>query len=194
MELLITTSRLTLEPVTEEHTQELWELFQYSELHKFVPFAVPTLEQQRERCAKWAKRQSPDGKEIWLNWAARLKTDGRTGNHIVAQAVNSAKKQVAGKVIAHFQAGIKEDGVASVGYVVSCTHQGIGLATEAMSAIFLLLKNSFSVREIKAWSDTRNEASHRVAKKLGMTQVDLLKNADFFKGSSSDEYVFSKIF
>ena len=45
---------------------------------------------------------------------------------------------------------------------------------------------------MKAWSDTRNEASHALAKKLGMSQIDCIKNAAFFKGKSSDEFVFSK--
>jgi hypothetical protein len=57
-DLQIQTKRLLLEPVTEAHAQELWELFRDPDLHHFVPFEVPTLEQQRERCARWAKRPS----------------------------------------------------------------------------------------------------------------------------------------
>lgn len=168
------TKNLTLEPITEIHAKELCEFFSDSELHRFVPFEPPTFEQQRERCVRWAKRRSPDGVEIWLNWAARDKETGQ--------------------VAAHIQAGLKEDRVASIGYVVGRTFQRKGIATECLESVFLYLKDVLQVREVKAWSDTRNEASHRLARKLGMIQVDLVKDADFFKGTTSDEFVFSKVF
>src|SRR4051812_24317537 len=112
---MLFTSRLTLEPITEGHAEELWELFRDPELHHFVPFEVPTLEQQRERCVRWARRKSPDGNEIWLNWAGR---DNATG-----------------RVMAHFQSGIKEPGVASIGYLVAREFQRCGLAAEGLEVV-----------------------------------------------------------
>jgi hypothetical protein len=38
------------------------------------------------------------------------------------------------------------------------------------------------------------EAKANLAKKLGMVQVEFIKDADFFKGATSDEFVFSKVF
>ena len=172
--LHLETKRLVLEPILATHTQELCDLFSDSALHQFVPFEVPTFEEQLERCKRWEKRVSPNGDETWLNWAARLK-DNAT-------------------IVGHFQAGIKADHTASIGYVVSRSFQNIGLATEALSTVFGFLRETMKVREVKAWSDTRNEASHRLAKKMGMIQVEVLKDADFFKGSKSDEFVFSKTF
>lgn len=174
LQMSLETSRLHLEPITEQHSEELWELFRDPELHHFVPFEPISLEKQRERCAKWAKRRSPDGTEIWLNWAARERTSGQ--------------------IMAHFQAGVKENGTASIGYVVARAFQGKGLATEGVQAVFSYLRDVLGVCEVKAWSDTRNKASHRLAQRLGMIQVDHIKDADFFKGASSDEFVFSKIF
>jgi len=169
------TPRLTLEPITEQHAEELCELFRDPDLHHFVPFEPGTLEQQRERCARWAKRKSPDGSEVWLNWAGRDKATG--------------------KLAAHFQAGIKatNNGMASIGYVVAGQFQRQGIATEGLEAVFAFLREDFSVREVRAWSDTRNTASHQLAKKLGMVQIGLIKDADFFKGATSDEFVFSKV-
>ena len=92
------THRLILEPITETHSKEICEFFRDQELPQFVPFESPTLEQQTERCLKWAKRCSPDGTELWLNWAARDKETGL--------------------VAAHIQAGVKEDRMASIGCVV----------------------------------------------------------------------------
>ncbi len=169
---VLKTARLVLEPIDESHAAELCELFSDTNLHTFVPFVPLTLEQQRDRCAKWAKRKSPDGKELWLNWIAR----------------DLATKMPVG----HFQAGVKEDRNASVGYVVAGKFQNQGLATEALKSIFDYLQKDLAVHEVKAWSDTRNLASHHVARKMGMTQIEIIKDADFFKGTTSDEFVFSR--
>lgn len=104
----LSTARLALEPISEGHAEELWELFKDPELHTFVPFEAISIERQRERCVRWSKRRSPSGDEIWLNWLAREKDDGRP--------------------VAHFQAGIKSDGVASIGYLVSRGLHEIGRA------------------------------------------------------------------
>ena len=165
-------ARLRLEPVTEDHAQELWELFQDPELHQFVSFEAPTLERQRERCLRWSKRRSPDGSEIWLNWAARTKSTA--------------------KIVGHFQVGLKCDGVATVGYVVARSHQNQGLATKALQLIFEYMASQFDIRELVASTDTRNEASQKLCRKLGMIQVQLIKNADVIQGVPSDDFIFSK--
>lgn len=168
------TKRLILEPITEAHAVELCELFRDPELHHFVPFEPPTLEQQQVKCARWSKRLSPDGTELWLNWAAR---DNKTG-----------------QVAAHIQAGVNKNGNASIGYLVGRKFQKTGIATECLETVFEYLHDSLKVSEIKAWSDTLNEASHRLARKMGMIQVGFIQDADFFKGTTSDEFVFSKKF
>ncbi|MCX6124735.1 MAG: GNAT family N-acetyltransferase [Proteobacteria bacterium] len=172
----ISTARLILEPITENHANEMWQLFSDPELHRFVPYEPLTLEKQRERCARWAKRRSPDGGELWLNWV---------GCHKETK-----------EVMAHFQVGIKtsEDKIASIGYLVAKAFQGKGYALEGLETIFSYLRNELGIQEIKAWSDTRNIASHRLAQKLGMVQLEMIKDADFFKGSTSDEFVFSRRF
>jgi RimJ/RimL family protein N-acetyltransferase len=170
----LSTRRLDLAPIDESHAEELCELFRDPELHTFVPFEPLTLEKQGERCARWSKRRSPDGKEIWLNWVARDRSSQQT--------------------IGHFQAGVTQEGVASIGYLVGRAHQRQGFSTEALQAVFTYLKDTLGVREVKAWADTRNSASHRLAAKLGMAQVGFIKGADFFKGARSDEFVFSKVF
>lgn len=166
------TARLVLEPITERHAEELWELFRDPDLHHFVPFESISIDQQRQRCARWAKRRSPDGTELWLNWAARDR-DSKS-------------------IIAHFQAGVRMDGTASIGYLVARKHQNQRIATEGLRVVIDYLETRLSVCKIKAWSDTRNKASHRLARKLGLVPIEFIKNADFFGGLPSDEFVFIK--
>lgn len=167
-------SRFVLEPITESHKAELFQFFNDLELYHFVPLDPPTLKQLEERCSRWVTRRSPGGEELWLNWAAR----------------DNQNKEI----VAHIQGGLTRDRIASIGYVVGQKFQKKDVATECLEVVFLYLDKVLQVKEIKAWSDTRNKAAHRVAKKLGMVQVELIKSADFFKGITSDEYVFSKVF
>lgn len=164
------TARLVLEPVVEEHAEELCELYGDPELHRYVPYELMTLGQHRARCRVWATRTSPDGRELWLNWAGR--------------------ERKSGAVIAHFQATVAVE-ETSVAYVVAAAFQRKGLAREGMRAVFAYLRDVLAVPEIKAYIDTRNEASQRLAKSLGMVQEDFVKDADFFKGETSDEFVFA---
>jgi ribosomal-protein-alanine N-acetyltransferase len=163
------TGRLVLEPVVEAHAEELCELFRDPDLHRYVPYEEMKLDQHRARCRVWATRTSPDGSELWLNWAGRER-ESRT-------------------VIAHFQASVTSE-EASVAYLVVAAFQRRGFAREGLRAVFDYLRDVLAVPEIKAWIDTRNEPSQRLAKSLGMVQVDFVKDADFFKGETSDEYVF----
>lgn len=168
----LNTLRLQLEAITEAHAPALWELFQDSELHRFNPTDPFSLEEQHRRCARWAKRRSADGAELQLNWIAICAETSQT--------------------VGHFQVGISEAAVATVGYVVARQFQRRGIAGEALHAVFSYLEQWLGVKEIRALSDTRNIASHRLAEKLGIQQIGFLKDADFFKGATSDEFVFSK--
>lgn len=171
VQLQLSTRRMLLEPVTESHAEEVLDLFKDSELHRYVPFEPASIEATRARCARWASRKSPSGDELWLNWLAR-EQDSRV-------------------VIGHFQAGVKEGGVASIGYLVARQFQGQDFACEGLESIFDFLSEQLAVQEIKAWVDTRNIASIRLAEQLGMKQSALIRDADFFKGATSDEFVFS---
>jgi len=48
------------------------------------------------------------------------------------------------------------------------------------------------VYSARAYVDTRNKASIRLLERLGFERVDATKDADFFKGESSDEYVYHR--
>jgi RimJ/RimL family protein N-acetyltransferase len=170
-ELTLRSPNLLLEPVLKSHARELYRLFGDSRLHEFVAFEMPTFARQKKRCEQWARRRSADGSKLWLNWVAR----------------ENARELVVG----HFQVVLKSDFSASVGYLVGHEFQGRGFATEAMRAIFVFLRETFDVRKISAVTDSENIASHRLAKRLGMAQSEVIKGADFFKGKSRDEFVFT---
>src|ERR1700686_445875 len=105
--LLIATERLVLEPILESHAPLLLPVLQDETLYGFIPQDPPSLENLQHRYKIWRARRSPDGREIWLNWAGR---------------------QRAGDYIGHFQAGFDEKNGFAVAYTLGSNYQRQGYA------------------------------------------------------------------
>jgi ribosomal-protein-alanine N-acetyltransferase len=170
LDLPLKTKRLILEPIVIDHASPMLEILKDAALYDFIPHDPPTLESLTERYAKWEKRISPDGNEIWLNWAARLKDTNQ--------------------FVGHFQSGIQKNKESKVAYTIGVSYQRKGLAFEGLNRVCEFLIQQLDVVKIRAWIDTRNEASLALVTKLGMKNIRHIKNADFFKNSSSDEFIF----
>lgn len=170
--LVIETTRLILEPIKVDHAKEMVSVLSSPKLYTYVPQDPPNLDKLKKTYQFWSKRISPDGDEIWLNWAARLRESKR--------------------LVGQFQAGYKPE-ESSIAYTIGLEFQRTGFALEALTGIFAFLMDKMGTTIVKAWIDTRNLPSILLVKKLGMKKVDILRNADHFKGSDSDEYVFQKL-
>lgn len=168
--LKIKTDHLMLEPIIEDHAEVMWPLLQDSSLYMYIPQNPPTMNELKKRYQMWSQRKSPDESEIWLNWVAR--------NRLTCE------------LIGQFQAGFDEKNGFSVAYTIAKPYQRQAYATEGLSAIIGFLRLKMQAQNIKAWVDTRNEASIRLMQRLGFEQTQLIKNADEFKGTASDEFVF----
>ena len=70
------TARLTLEPLRAEHAEEVAPVFDDESLHEYIGGQPETVEQLRDRYARLAAGQSPDGRQGWLNWIARRRETG----------------------------------------------------------------------------------------------------------------------
>jgi RimJ/RimL family protein N-acetyltransferase len=112
-------------------------------------------------------RRSPNGKQLWLNWAIRAKSGGAAG---LVQAT-----------------GFPE-GRASIAYELFAAYQGRGIATEAVRAALEDLRDRAHLTVATALVDTRNEKSIALLERLGFVRTSFIKDADEFKGSTSDEY------
>lgn len=168
--LLIETENLVLEPTVEKHAPFLLPLLQDESLYRFIPQNPPSFESLQKLYKAWSARTSPDGKEIWLNWMVRHRA---TGDYM-----------------GHFQAGFDEKNGFVIAYTLGTAYQRKGYATEGLRGVIEFLHTKMKARSIKAWVDTRNEPSIRLVKRLGFEQSQFIKNADEFKGSVSDEFVF----
>ncbi|QDQ26189.1 GNAT family N-acetyltransferase [Chitinimonas arctica] len=166
---VLSTQRLTLEPLTAAHAPLLLDGLNDPSLYQFIPQNPPaSLEALTARFQRLESRSSPDGAEWWLNWAVRLGTDGA--------------------YIGQVQATVNEDNVASMSWFVFAPHQRKGYATEALNKLREHLIGPFMAEAFEIFIDTRNKPSIALAEALGFKREALLPNADNFKGSKSDEY------
>jgi RimJ/RimL family protein N-acetyltransferase len=167
-EARLETSRLYLEPILQAHAAALYERMQEEQLYRFIPQDPPTLEALTDRYDFLSARRSPDGREAWLNWAVREK--------------------LSGEYIGTLEATVEEDQLAFIAYMVFAPYQRRGFAVEACGRLLEHLFDDYGVGVVAAEIDTRNAASIALVESLGFEKVGFQKDADRFKGSTSDEY------
>ncbi len=154
----------------EGHADLLFEDLQAPELYTFIPQDPPELIGLRKRYAFLEGGESPDGQERWLNWVA---IEHETGD-----------------AIGQFQATVRPGSSTNIGYSIFPRSWRKGYAKEMCLSLIGYIFNSFDTHVIYAEIDTRNIGSIALVESLGFSKVGMTKDADFFKGSSSDEYRF----
>jgi ribosomal-protein-alanine N-acetyltransferase len=169
------TARLTLEPITAAHADALYPSLQDERLYTFIPQDPPqSLRELAARYQRLSTRLSPDGHEAWLNWAMRL----------------NATSDYAGTL----QATVYPNATALLAYMCFEPFQRQGFAKEGCQRVLDLLAGDYGVRLVAAEIDTRNRASISLIESLEFSRVAFHRDADVFKGSSSDEYRYERRF
>ncbi len=157
---VITTSRLVLEPLRVQHADEMAAVLDDGSLHEFIEGRPATLEQLRDRYARQAVGESPDGTQGWLNWIIRL---GYAGS-----AVGTVQATL------HREA----DGlVADLAWVVGTAYQGQGYAREAAAGMVDWL-NGAGVEVFVAYLHPAHHASARVAQRLELRRTDVVVDGE----------------
>lgn len=78
-----------------------------------------------------------------------------------------------------------------VGYVVSPSYAGRGLATEGARAMLSVGFDSWRMHRMIGRCDARNAASAAVLRRIGMRQEALFRENEWVKGEWTDELVFA---
>jgi [ribosomal protein S5]-alanine N-acetyltransferase len=168
-EARLETPRLLLEPILPAHASKLYERMEDERLYRFIPQDPPdTLQALEDRYGFLSGRRSPDGREAWLNWAVRERGSG----------------EYAGTL----ETTVYDKGTAIIAYMVFVPYQRRGIAAEACGRLLEHLFEDYRVGMVAAELDTRNAASIALVENLGLERVGFQKDADHFKGSTSDEY------
>jgi RimJ/RimL family protein N-acetyltransferase len=149
--LRLRTKRLDLLPIAPEHAAEMFEFLNDPALHAYTGGSPPPdVDALRRLYRIWERRIAPDGSELWLNWAVRLRKTGA--------------------LIGHVQAGVGPDH-ADVAWVVGTKWQGHGYATEAARGMLEALQG-IGVPSFHASIHPMHEASIRIAERLGLHRTD----------------------
>jgi RimJ/RimL family protein N-acetyltransferase len=173
-ECVLETNRLRLEPLLPHHAAALFAVLADQRIYTYIPEEPPAdQEQLRQRYQRLATRRSPEGDELWLNWALQRKQET--------------------DYIGVLQATVYTDHRADIAYLVHPAFWGQGYAQEACRRLLTRLVDTYNVERVQAEVDTRNQASWRLLERLGFRRIALHQAADHFKGSRSDEYTYELI-
>ncbi|MFN8457214.1 MAG: GNAT family N-acetyltransferase [Anaerolineae bacterium] len=174
IELPLATPRLQLEPLRRRHAPFLFAALSDPSIYTYIPVDPPvSMAQLEARFEQLEARHSPDGRELWLNWAI----------------YDNPTQQYAGLV----QATIRPEGEAMLAYELTQGLRGQGIATEACTAVIAELVGYYEVTSLLAYVDTRNTPSIRLLERLGFSRVETILRADYFKGVWSDEFVYQQM-
>ena len=145
---IIETSRLTLEPQTAAHADEMFVVLSDPAIYEYENQPPASLDWLRERFAKLESRHSADGREQWLNWVVRVPP---------------------AELIGYVQATIRENGRAGIAYEFASRHWGRGLARCAVDATIAELVERYRVKMLTAVLKRDNERSRRLLDRLGFS-------------------------
>ena len=164
--------RVVLEPIVPAHADVLYDALQAPQLYTFIPHMPPlSKETLRERYTRWEARSSPDGAEVWLNYAVRDVSN--------ASYVGTAQATIGAPCAETY-----------IAYEVFPPFWRRGLARAACERLLGHLFANWAIDRVRALVDTRNVASWRLLESLRFRRIDLIPNADHFKGAPSDEFVY----
>ena len=173
-EKTLRTERLLLEPLLPEHATHLFEGLADTHLYQYIPHNPPeSVEALESRYRLLSSRRSPDGSEVWLNFAMRLREE---------------RAQSKATYVGTLEATVYPDRSAYVAYTVFVPFWHRGFAREGCARMLSHLVEDHGVGLVAAEMDTRNAASIALAESLGFERVSTTLGADHFKGSESDEH------
>jgi ribosomal-protein-alanine N-acetyltransferase len=167
------TARLLLEPLDARHAHELFYTLADDELYRYIPTEpYASVDLLAARYAHVARGPLAEG-ERWWNWALVGRCEPR-------------------RAFGTLEISIDRDGThALLAYALGRDSWGAGFATEAARAAIDELRSATHIREIETFIDSRNRRSIALVERLGFTRKGFIANADYFKGSTSDEVVFA---
>jgi RimJ/RimL family protein N-acetyltransferase len=171
----IMTPRLALRPLTVDDTEALVAYRGRADVCRYLPFEPMSLETLRARLAG--------------DLSATTITE--PGQSLTLGVRIDEKGDVIGDVVLFFHN--LEHRAGELGYVFAPEASGHGYASEACAAVLALAFDQLGLHRVIARMDARNDASARLAVRLGMREEAHLVRSAMFKGEWSDELVYAML-
>ena len=171
----IRTERLLLRPLALTDVEALLAYRSRPDVCRYVPFEAMDRQVITRRLAN--------------HWANTTLTD--EGQSLTLGVELAGTGELVGDVILFWHSRLHRGG--EIGYVLNPDYAGHGYATEAAKTMLRLGFEDLGLHRIVARIDERNDASARVARRLGMRQEARLVHNEFFKGEWSTELDFAML-
>lgn len=171
----IRTERLLLRPLTISDVDALLAYRSRPDVCRYVPFEPMDRQLIGERlAAQWATIALTDEGQALTLGIELARTGGLVGD-----------------VVLFWHS--REHRGGEIGYILNPDFAGHGYATEAAHALLRLGFDELGLHRIVARLDERNDASAKVARRLGMRQEARLVHNELFKGEWSTELDFAML-
>ena len=163
------TPSLSLLPLQVAHADEMFGVLSDPAMYRWLDYPPPpSLDHLRQVYRQLEGRQSPDGREDWLNWVLAL-PDSRLIGVVQATVFSPAPDAPAAPAKA-----------AWVAWLLNSAHTGRGHARVAVSRMLDELARHYQVRQLLATIDRANARSIHLAAALGFqpANADLAASHD----------------
>ena len=161
--------RLSLRPLSAADTNALLAYRSRPDVCRYVPFKPMDTAVIAERLGTvWARTSLNDA-----------------GQSLTLGVEVTATGELVGDVVLFWHS--REHRGGEVGYVLNPEFGGHGYASEAVRRLLGLAFDDLGLHRVVARIDARNEASARLARRLGMRQEAYLVRNEWFKGEWTDE-------
>jgi RimJ/RimL family protein N-acetyltransferase len=171
----VRTERLLLRPLTFRDVDALLAYRSRPDVCRYLPFEPMDRQVIVDRLGE--------------QWAVTALTDEGQSLTLGVELVETG--ELVGDVILFWHSRLHRGG--ELGYVFNPDFAGRGYATEAANAVLRLGFDDLGLHRIIARLDERNEASARMARRLGMRQEARLVHNEIFKGEWSNELDFAML-
>jgi RimJ/RimL family protein N-acetyltransferase len=171
----ICSERLALRPLTAGDADAMLAYRSRADVARYVPFEPMSRADIIQR--------------IGTQWARTELTDEGQGLTLGVEVTGTGK--LIGDVMLFWHSRLHAGG--ELGYVLNPDFGGRGYATEAAIAVLRLGFEELGLHRIVARIDERNDASARLARRLGMRQEACLVRNELFKGQWSSELDFAML-
>jgi RimJ/RimL family protein N-acetyltransferase len=162
------TDRLRLDPLRVDDAEEMARVLADPSLYAFTGGGPPTAEELRGRYAEQAVGRSADGREWWLNWIVRRRTDGDAIGYVQATVADAT--------------GDHRKTNADVAWVIGVPWQGHRSAAEAAAAMIAWLTTpqplGAGVAVVSAHIHPDHAASASVARRVGLEPTDEIEDGE----------------
>jgi len=165
--------RLSLRPLSAADTTALLAYRSRADVCRYVPFTPMDTAIIAER--------------LGTAWARTSLND--EGQNLTLGVEVTDTGELVGDVVLMWHS--REHRGGEIGYVLNPESSGHGYATEAVRRLLGLAFDDLGLHRVIARVDARNEASARLARRLGMRQEAYLVRNEWFKGEWTDELDFA---